>query len=204
MQVSGFEHIYRPPNKSLHTNRRCPFLVPARRIIEPWLRCQRPFPAALGELKRKTASSYPTMQASTETTRIFHFTPTQVYGAFANPKILASWWGPDGFTNEFDSFDFKPSGRWNFTMVGPNGARYANQNIFQSLTPDREIVIRHDCAPYFTLTVTLTPHPAGTSLHWYGVFDDAKVFEAIKAIVIPANDQNLNRLNRALERATAV
>ena len=76
-------------------------------------------------------------------------------------------------------------------MVGPNGARYANQNIFQSLTPDREIVIRHDCALYFTLTVTSSAPGGHISLHWCGVFDDAKVFEAIKAIVIPANDQNL-------------
>jgi hypothetical protein len=35
-------------------------------------------------------------------------------------------------------------------------------------------------------------------LHWEGVFDDPKVFEAVKHIVIPSNEQNLDRLTEVL------
>lgn len=40
------------PNKSLHTNRRPRIRVRAHRFIGPWIRCQRPVPAAFGELRR--------------------------------------------------------------------------------------------------------------------------------------------------------
>lgn len=40
------------PNKSLHTNHRPAFRGRARRFIGRWIRCQRPLPAAVGELRR--------------------------------------------------------------------------------------------------------------------------------------------------------
>jgi uncharacterized protein YndB with AHSA1/START domain len=138
------------------------------------------------------------MNSSTQTQRIIPFSPERVYAAFAEGKTLATWWGPSGFTNEFETFEFKTGGRWKFTMIGPDGHRYANQSIFQELRPAEKVVIRHDCAPYFTLTVRLEPHTGGTMLHWEGVFDDPKVFEAVKHIVIPSNEQNLDRLIEVL------
>jgi uncharacterized protein YndB with AHSA1/START domain len=138
------------------------------------------------------------MSSSTQTHRIIPFSLERIYGAFSDGKTLATWWGPTGFTNEFETFEFKTGGRWKFTMIGPDGHRYANQSLVQELRPAEKVVIRHDCAPYFTLTVRLEPHASGTMLHWEGVFDDPKVFEAVKHIVIPANEQNLDRLTEVL------
>jgi uncharacterized protein YndB with AHSA1/START domain len=140
------------------------------------------------------------MTNTTQTQRVLPFSPEQVYAAFANAKTLATWWGPDGFTNEFETFEFKTGGHWKFTMIAPNGTRYANQNIFLELKPAAKVVIRHDGAPFFKLTVTLAPHADGTLLHWEQTFDDANVFEAVKHIVVPANEQNLNRLEAVLKR----
>jgi uncharacterized protein YndB with AHSA1/START domain len=141
------------------------------------------------------------VNALTQTQRVIPFPPEQIYAAFANGAMLAAWWGPDGFTNEFEVFEFKKGGRWKFTMVGPNGARYANQNIFADLKPAENVVIRHDCAPFFTLTVRLESCESGTLLHWKMIFDDPKVFEAVKHIVVPANEQNLDRLIQVLQGA---
>ncbi|MDX2225882.1 MAG: SRPBCC domain-containing protein [Verrucomicrobiae bacterium] len=140
----------------------------------------------------------PAMDSLLQTNRILPFSPDRVYGAFADAKIIAAWWGPDGFTNEIDVFEFTTGGRWIFTMVGPNGARYRNQNIFLELTPAEKVVIRHDGEPYFTLSIRLNPHPTGTILDWQMQFDDPSVMEAVRHIVVPANEQNLDRLTRAL------
>ena len=134
------------------------------------------------------------------TERTLPLTPEAVYNAFASAEVLATWWGPEGFTNEFETFEFQVGGRWTFVMVGPDGARYANQSVFTELEPASRVVIRHDCQPFFTLTVQLTQVADGTHLQWQQVFDDAHIAQAVKAIVEPANEQNLDRLMQALER----
>ena len=134
------------------------------------------------------------------TERALPFSPQAVYNAFASAEVLANWWGPDGFTNEFETFEFQVAGRWTFVMVGPDGARYPNQNVFIELEPASRVVIRHDCQPFFTLTVQLTQVADGTHLQWQQVFDDAQIAQAVKAIVEPANEQNLDRLTRALTK----
>jgi uncharacterized protein YndB with AHSA1/START domain len=134
------------------------------------------------------------------TERTLPFSPQAVYNAFASAEVLATWWGPDGFTNEFETFEFQVGGRWTFVMVGPDGARYPNQNVFTALEPASRVVIRHDCQPFFTLAVQLTQVAAGTHLHWQQAFDDAQIAQAVKAMVEPANEQNLDRLTQSLER----
>lgn len=136
-----------------------------------------------------------------QTSRILPFTPEAVYGAFASPELLASWWGPDGFSNTFEVFEFKAGGQWKFVMQGPDGKRYANECVFTVLEPGRSVVIRHACAPYFTLTITLAAAAAGTHLTWDQVFDDTQTAQAVKQIVEPANEQNIDRMTRALARA---
>ena len=90
------------------------------------------------------------------TARTFPFSPEAVYAAFACGPVLAAWWGPDGFTNTFHTFDFNVNGRWLFTMHGPDGQRYENTSFFAALEPACRIVIRHDCQPFFMLTVGLS------------------------------------------------
>jgi uncharacterized protein YndB with AHSA1/START domain len=143
----------------------------------------------------------PDEERTMQTARTVPFTPAAVYRAFASSDVLASWWGPDGFTNTFELFEFQVGGRWKFVMHGPDGKNYPNENIFTVLEPGSKVVIRHDCAPYFTLTVGLAPAPGGTHLTWEQVFDDVGTAQAVKHIVGPANEQNLDRLTRALAKA---
>jgi carbon monoxide dehydrogenase subunit G len=143
------------------------------------------------------------MNTLIKTQRIIPFSPECVYDAFANAKTFASWWGPNGFTNEFEIFEFKIGGHWKFTMIAPNGGRFANQSVFVDLKPAERLVIRHDCAPFFTLIIKLEPHASGTMLHWEGNFDDPKVLESIKGMAVPATEQNIDRLIQALKNEAA-
>ncbi|MDG3007444.1 SRPBCC domain-containing protein [Paludisphaera mucosa] len=121
--------------------------------------------------------------------------PSAVFAAFEDPARLARWWGPDGFSNTFDTFEFRPGGLWIFSMHGPTGTTYPNEALFASIVPDREVVIRHVSQPHFELTVRLQEHPAGTLVAWDQAFDDDAVAEAVRHIVVPANEQNLDRLS---------
>jgi uncharacterized protein YndB with AHSA1/START domain len=127
------------------------------------------------------------------------FTPNEVYAAFADPARLAQWWGPNGFTNTFDTFEFTTGGQWKFTMHGPDGSNYYNESEFAALEPDRKVVIRHLNLPHFTLTVSLVPHAEGTQILWTQAFDDPAVAAAIRHIVEPSNVQNLERLQKQLQ-----
>ncbi len=128
------------------------------------------------------------------TSRDIPATPEQVFAAFSQPDRLARWWGPVGFTNTFHRCDFTPGGRWSFVMNGPDGGRYANESVFAAIDPQRQVVIRHVSAPEFLLTVTLEASASGTRLSWAQAFDDAEVAERVRSIVVPANEQNLDRL----------
>lgn len=128
------------------------------------------------------------------TTRTIPASPATVFAAFRDPGRLARWWGPDGFRNTFETFEFEPGGRWVFLMHGPTGQNYPNECRFVSLVPDGEIVIRHVSLPHFQLAITLQEVPGGTLLSWAQTFDDDAVAEAVRHIVEPANEQNLDRL----------
>jgi uncharacterized protein YndB with AHSA1/START domain len=144
------------------------------------------------------ATSPHDLPAPFATRRLLAFDPATVYAAFADPVRLAAWWGPDGFTNEFEVFEFRPGGRWIFVMQGPDGTRYPNQNEFLELLPAARVVIRHVSAPQFVLTVELAARADGTELTWSQAFDEAEVAARVAAIVVPANEQNLDRLHRLL------
>ncbi len=128
-------------------------------------------------------------------TRDVRATPAAVFAAIQDPARLAKWWGPTGFTSRFTVFQFEPGGQWVFDMVGPDGTVYPNESVFEHIDADRQVVIRHVCQPHFTLTITLAPSPTGTSVNWLQVFADAAVAEAVRHIVEPANEQNLDRLS---------
>lgn len=138
------------------------------------------------------------------TTREIPASPAEVFAAFSDPQRLAQWWGPAGFTNTFSLYEFKPGGRWSFVMHGPDGTDYSNENVFAAIEPGRKVVIRHVSAPTFQLSVTLSRSAGGgTRIAWVQDFASAEVARSIEHIVVPANEQNLDRLTAEVLRAAA-
>lgn len=125
--------------------------------------------------------------------RLIAAAPAQIFAAMADPARLARWWGPAGFRNTFQHFDFAAGGRWQFVMHGPDGQDYPNESTFLEITPTL-VHLRHVCAPYFELRIELQATAGGTLVDWRQVFDDPQVAAAVKSIVEPANEQNLDRL----------
>lgn len=132
------------------------------------------------------------------TGRLLPAPPRAVFAAFEEPDRLARWWGPAGFTNTFDRFEFTPGGRWVFTMHGPNGASYPNESVFREIEPDVRIVIEHVVEPWFVLTVTLAPREDGTHLAWVQEFESPELAAKMRRLSETANEQNLDRLQALL------
>jgi uncharacterized protein YndB with AHSA1/START domain len=142
------------------------------------------------------ANNQSTAVVSTE--RVLPANPRTVFAAFEQPDQLARWWGPKGFTNTFEQFEFKPGGRWVFVMHGPNGANYPNESVFREIQPDAEIVIEHVVKPWYKLTVTLTARGDQTHLAWVQEFESPEVAARMRALSGTANEQVLDRLQALL------
>jgi uncharacterized protein YndB with AHSA1/START domain len=136
--------------------------------------------------------------AAVSTERLIPATPREVFAAFEEPDRLARWWGPDGFTNTFERFDFTPGGRWVFVMHGPNGASYPNESVFREIEPDARIVIEHVVKPWYRLTVALADQDGQTRVSWVQEFESAEMAAKMRRISEPANEQNLDRLQALL------
>jgi len=122
--------------------------------------------------------------------------PEAVFAAFSDPARLARWWGPDGFTNTFDRFEFHPGGQWQFTMHGPDNTDHPNRSEFLEISPHSKIRIKHTNLPHFELTVSLEAKGAGTVVTWVQVFENREFAENSRQFLESANEQNLNRLSQ--------
>ena len=128
------------------------------------------------------------------TSRVVDASPADVLAAFRDPVRLARWWGPSGFTNTFEEFDFRPGGRWRFVMHGPEGGDYRNESVFAEVGPTR-VVVDHESPPKFRLTVTLDADgPRRTRVGWTQRFPTREQRDRIAKFAAAANEQNLDRL----------
>ncbi len=129
--------------------------------------------------------------------REFPHPPAAVYAAFADPAVLARWWGPAGFTSTFDVFEPRPGGAWRFTMHAPDGAAYPNESVFVEVLPER-VVYDHLGAHRFRMDMTFEPAGAGTRLTWRMAHDTVDDADRVRPFVPAANEQNFDRLAAVL------
>ena len=76
-------------------------------------------------------------------TREFNAPRELVWEAMTNPKHVANWWGPRGFTTTIEKMDFRVGGEWKHVMHGPDGANYPNKSIFKEIVKPERIVFQH-------------------------------------------------------------
>jgi uncharacterized protein YndB with AHSA1/START domain len=112
-------------------------------------------------------------------TRVLDAPRTLVFAAWSDPKHLAQWWGPNGFTTTTHEFDFRAGGVWRFVMHGPDGRDYQNRITFDEIVAPERIVYRHggggDVEPVqFNTTVVFEDLGGRTRVIWRGVFPSAE------------------------------
>src|SRR3972149_4696907 len=87
-------------------------------------------------------------------TRIFDAPRELVFEAWTDPKHVAQWWGPNGFTNTIHEMNVRPGGVWRFVMHGPDGVDYPNKIVYDEIVKPERLVYSHVSGPKFQTTVT--------------------------------------------------
>jgi uncharacterized protein YndB with AHSA1/START domain len=89
--------------------------------------------------------------------RIYKAPVKMVWDAWVDPKQVAQWWGPRGFTITNHSKDVRTGGHWKYTMHGPDGVDYPNNTKYLEVEKYSRMVYDHggnvDQPPLFRVTV---------------------------------------------------
>jgi len=71
-------------------------------------------------------------------TRVFDAPRALVWKAWTDPKKMAQWFGPRGFTNPVCELDVRVGGRLRIVMRGPDGNDYPMKGVFREVVvPER-------------------------------------------------------------------
>ena len=132
-----------------------------------------------------------------------------IFQALSDPKGLAVWWGPNGFTTTTRKQDFRAGGVWDYTMHGPDGTDYPNYVQYTEIMAPELIRYDHgtDAAnPFmFKAVITLTEESGKTRVSLRLIIADAAQREGFIAFgAVEGGYQNLSRLDAFLSGAIAV
>jgi len=94
-------------------------------------------------------------------TRVFDAPRELVFKAWTDPKRVAQWWGPHGFTNPVCELDVRPGGAILIHMRGPDGTVYPMTGVYQEVVqPERLVftiaVLDANGNPMFEVLTTVT------------------------------------------------
>ena len=80
-------------------------------------------------------------------------------------------------------------------MHGPDGVNYPNENVFAEIKAPNKVDVQHVSESRFRLTIALASSTAGTVVSWSQAFENSEFAGRVEHIVVPANEQNLDRLS---------
>ncbi len=63
-----------------------------------------------------------------------------VFKAWIDQKLMAMWWGPDGFTNPVCELDVRPGGTIRIDMRGPDETVYPMKGVFREIKQPERLV----------------------------------------------------------------
>ncbi len=107
-------------------------------------------------------------------TRTFDAPRELVFKMFTDPKHLAEFWGPKGFTSTVREMDLRPGGAFRLEMRGPDGATYPCEGLYREVIAPERIVYSggpdcgHPCGgglpPRALVTISFAGHDGKTTL----------------------------------------
>jgi uncharacterized protein YndB with AHSA1/START domain len=117
-----------------------------------------------------TATKLPT-EAEVTLTRTFDAPRDLVFRMWTDPKHLAQWWGPKGFTNPVCEVDAWPGGKMRIDMTAPDGTVYPMTGEFREIMAPERLVFITTAIDHAgnkllegTSTVTFTEHGGKTTI----------------------------------------
>ena len=135
--------------------------------------------------------------------RIFNAEREVVFRAWSNPNHLKNWWGPAGFSNTFNEFDFRVGGKWRFIMHGPDKGNYTNECEFIKINEPSLIAWKRHSKPLFQVVATFEEVSAkATKLVFKMLFYTADDCRKVRPFAVDKNEENFDRLEIELSKMT--
>ena len=82
----------------------------------------------------------PTATKELTITRIYDAPRALVFKMWTDPKHMAQWWGPKGFTNPICELDARPGGKIHIDMRAPDGTIYPMTGTFREVKEPERLV----------------------------------------------------------------
>lgn len=134
-------------------------------------------------------------------TRVFDVNRAKLFRAWSDPDHLKNWWGPKGFTNTFNAFDFRVGGKWSFVMHAPDKGNFVNECEFIKIEVPSIIAWKRYSKPLFQVVATFEELSAEkTKLVFKMLFDTAEDCGKIKPFAVDKNEENFDRLEAELAK----
>jgi uncharacterized protein YndB with AHSA1/START domain len=73
-------------------------------------------------------------------TRIFDAPRELVFKVWTEPRHVAQWWGPKGFTNPVVEMDVRPGGALRIVMRAPDGIEHPMKGVFREVVVPERLV----------------------------------------------------------------
>ncbi|WP_413288066.1 SRPBCC family protein [Bdellovibrio sp. HCB337] len=139
--------------------------------------------------------------------RIYDAPVKMVWDAWTDPKQVAQWWGPRGFTLTTHSKDLRVGGHWHYTMHGPDGTDWVNKTKYHEVEKYARLVYDHggndEQAPLFRVTVNFSETKGKTKMDMTMALATAEAAaETRKFIKKAGGDSTWDRLAEYLGKET--
>jgi uncharacterized protein YndB with AHSA1/START domain len=93
----------------------------------------------VGEERDDYAQPIATHGLTLEMNRVLPAPPDAVFAAFSDAKLLAKWWGPEGFTAPSLEFDPRVGENYRIEMQPPEGESFSLTGEFREVDPPRRL-----------------------------------------------------------------
>ncbi|WP_136152091.1 SRPBCC family protein [Flavobacterium sangjuense] len=134
-------------------------------------------------------------------TRTVNFPIELVFKAWSEPNHLKNWWGPKGFTNTFNEFDFRVGGKWSFIMHGPDKGNYVNEVEFIKIEKPTLIAWKRHSKPLFQILATFEElSNDSTKIVFKMLFNTVEECNKLKPYVVDKNEENFDKLEVVLAK----
>ena len=143
-----------------------------------------------------------------EITRLLDAPRELVWECFTDPKHLAHWWGPNGFSITTHSHAARAGGKWDFIMHGPDGTDYDNLIAYTEVTRPEKLIYEHrdpNGTIHFHAVITLAAEGKKTRVVMQSRFPSMEAREQVIRDfgAVEGGKQTLDRLGAYLETQAA-
>lgn len=94
------------------------------------------------------ASTEPVDPRDYITSRLLDAPRALVYRAWIDPRQMARWWGPKGFTNPVCEMDVRPGGAFRIVMRGPEGEEFPFKGTYLQVVENERLVFTDDTSEH--------------------------------------------------------